>query len=245
MKNKIYPVVYNDTHYTVMANDIVKGKQAMSLQEARIIRLLVTQVVKEDKDLKTYTCRIQDLADFLGIKSPTLYRDIQNICSNLLKQTVSVGTGNSKQPWEEFQWIQLAKYDGNGNLTLMLSNQIKEHVIELNKYFTQYQFKEILNMKSFYAIRLYELIKCEDGFARENKPVHEFSISYLREYFCCEKKHEKISDFKKFVIETAVREINKKSDIWICVEYIKRGRSISSVKFELHDGEFMRRHYEP
>jgi plasmid replication initiation protein len=232
---KPYPVTYNKEHYTVMANDIIKGKQEMTLQEARIVRLLVTQVVKQDKDLKTYTCRIQDLAKFIGIDSSNLYKGIQKFCSDLLGLQVRVGTGNPKEPWEIFQWIQLAKYDGKGNLTLMLSNQIKPYVVELDKWFTQYQLCNILAMQSFYSIRLYELIKCQDGVTRTEKNYHEFTIEYLREYFCCEKKYQRISQFKEKVIEIAVKEINKKSDMRINpVEYIKTSRAITSVRFFVH-----------
>jgi plasmid replication initiation protein len=231
-----YPVVYNKEHYTVMTNDIIKGKQDMTLQEARIIRLLVTQVVKQDKDLKTYTCRINDLAKFLGIPSQNMYRDIHDVCRKLLKQTVEIGTGNPKNPWKAFQWINRAEYDGNGNLTLMLSNDIKPYVVELDKWFTQYKLGNILSMQSFYSIRLYELIKCQDGITRTEKDFHEFSIEYLRQYFCCEKKYKKIIDFKKNVIKIAVKEINEKSDIRLSpVEYIKTGRAITSVRFYMHE----------
>lgn len=228
-----YPIVYNREHYTVMANDILKGKQDMTLQEARIIRLLITQVVKQDKDFKTYTCRIQDLAKFLGISSQNMYRDIQNICDDLMQSVVKIGTGNPKQPWEIFQWLQLAKYDGNGNLTLMLSNQIKPYVIALDKWFTQYQLGNILAMQSFYSIRLYELIKCQDGITREEKEFHEFSLEYLRQFFCCEKKYKQNKDFKKNVIEVAVREINELTDISLYTEYIKTGRAITAVRFHI------------
>lgn len=32
MEDKNYPVIYNPEHYTVMANDIVHGKQDMTLK---------------------------------------------------------------------------------------------------------------------------------------------------------------------------------------------------------------------
>lgn len=229
-----YPMVYNKEHYTVMANDIIKGKQDMTLQEARIVRMLVTQVVKQDKDLKTYTCRISDLAKFLGIPSQNMYRDIRDICDKLMQSVVRIGTGNPKEPWEIIQWMQQAKYDGNGNLTLELSNKIKPYVVALDKWFTQYQLGDILSMQSFYSIRLYELIKCQDGITRTEKDCHKFDIDYLRQYFCCEKKYKKIIDFKKNVIELAVREINDKSDIRLDIEYIKTGRAITAILFSVH-----------
>lgn len=231
--SKIYPVNYNKEFYTVMSNDIIKGKQEMSLQEARIIRLLVTQVVKEDKDLKTYTMKIKDLSNFLGISSSNLYKDILKFCENLLEKKVRIGTGNPKEPWRIFQWVQLAQYDGNGSITLMLSNQIKPFVIELDKYFTQYKLSNILTMNSYYAIRLYELLKMNDGL-NQYITDFKFSIKELREYFCCENKFERISQFKEKVIETATKEINDKTDLKVYPTYQKTGRSITHITFEVH-----------
>lgn len=233
MDNKPHELTYNGKHYTVMANDVIKGKQEMTLQEARIIRLLITQVVKEDKDLKTYKCRIQDFANFLGITSETLYQDVRTICRRLLTRTVDIWTGNHKERWKSFQWVQLAEYDGNGTITLMLSEHIKPYVVELSAWFTQYQLQNILSFNSFYAIRLYELIKCYEGLTRENESYHEFTIEYMRTVFCCEKKYETTALFIQYVINIAVEEINEKSDISIIAESIKTGKKITSIRFHI------------
>lgn len=233
-KVKKYEMTYNSEHYTVAANDIIRGKQAMTLQTARLIRLLITQVVKEDKDLKTYTCKISDLANFLNVPKNNLYRDIDRICDCAQKSIVYVGTGNPKQPWKRFNWLSMSEYDGNGNLTLRLSDQIKPYVLELEKWFTQYQLKNILEFNSYYAIRLYEIIKCEDGATGGMQSKLEFEVDELRQYFDCEKKYSAFKDFRKNVIEVAVREINEKSDLWINPTYKKTGRAITSISFEIH-----------
>ena len=233
MKNDIHPIVYRKEHNAVMANDIVKGKQDMTLQEARIIRLVITQIAKEDNDLRTYTCNIKDLADFLKIDDSNLYREIKNICGSLAQRVVWVGTGNPRTPWEVFPWLQLAKYDGNGKLTLMLSERMKPYVIDLNRYFTQYRLENILEMNSFYSIRLYELLKCDD-FKKEE--YREYSIEFLRQFFDCEKKYKLFADFKRRVLEAAIKEINLKSDIEIReVEYKKDSRKVSKVRFLVWD----------
>lgn len=232
MDNKM--IAYNKEHYAVMANSIVKGKQEMTLIEARIIRLLITQVVKEDKDLKTYTCRIQDLADFLNVTSDNIYRDIKTICRRLLSRVVTIGTDNPKQPWEMFQWVQTARYDGNGNITLKLSEQIAPYVLELNSWFTQYQIENILQFNSFYAIRLYELIKCENGITRDTKESFTFEIDYLRQVFCCENKYKTTAEFIREVIEIGTKEINEKSDIELSYECKKTGKKITSIEFSLY-----------
>lgn len=233
-KVKKYDMAYNSEHYTVAANDIIRGKQAMTLQTARLIRLLITQVVKEDKDLKTYVCKISKLAEFFNIPSSNLYRDIREICECAMKSVVYIGTGNPKRPWKIFHWISLAEYDGNGIITLRLSDEIKPYVLDLEKWFTQYQLKNILEFSSYYSIRLYEILKCEDGKYRNEKLKHEFTVEELKQFFDCENKYVRISQFKEKVIEVAVREINQKSDIWVDVSYKKTGRAITSVVFEVH-----------
>ncbi|MEM1486447.1 replication initiation protein (plasmid) [Oscillospiraceae bacterium PP1C4] len=229
---KTYPIALEKDYFICMANDIVKGKQDMTLQEARVIRLLITQIVKQDTDLKTYKLRINDFAKFVGRDSSNFYRDIFKFCDNLLDRKVYIGTGNPKQPWKMFQWLQCAEYDGNGTLTFMLSEQIKPFVVGLEAYFTQYQLRNILAMNSYYAIRLYELIKCEENKTRNEKIYHEFTITYLRSYFSCEEKYDRISQFKKKVVEAAIKEINEKSDLFInVVEYITTGRATTSIRF--------------
>jgi plasmid replication initiation protein len=229
-QTKTRELAYNENHNTVMANDIVKGKQEMTLQEARLLRLLITQIAQEDKDLMTYTTKISELAEFLGIPKNNLYRDVRDICRSLIRRGVSVGTRNPRQPWKEFQWLQLAEYDGNGNITLMLSNQIKPFVIGLSEYFTQYKLANILAMNSVYAIRLYELLKCNDHKRVDDYPT--YTVKELRQAFECEKKYKLFADFKRYTIDVSVREINTKTDLYISrVEYIKDSRAVVGLKF--------------
>jgi len=221
---------YNKNNYAVMANTIIKGKQTMSLQEARLIRLLITQIAKNDKDFKTYKVNIQELAEFLEVDSSNLYREIREICQSLMTRTIKIQKGKE---WEIFQWLQLAKYDGKGTITLMLSNQIAPYLLQLNAWFTQYQLKNILAMKSFYAIRLYELLKLTVGEDRRKKMEYTFSVQYLREYLECEHKFKQIGQFKDKILDIAVRDISEYSEYNCTYECKKTSRSITDIIFYL------------
>lgn len=221
---------YNKNHYAIMANAIIKGKQTMSLQEAKLIRLLITQIAKHDKDFKTYCINIQELAKFLGVPDNNLYRDIRNICQSLMTRTIKIQNGSQ---WKIFQWLQLAEYDGHGTVTLMLSNQIAPYLLQLNAWFTQYQLKNILAMKSFYSIRLYELLKLTIGEDRKKKMEYMFSIQTLREYLECENKFKQIIELKKKVLDIAVRDISEYSEYNCRYECKKTSRSITDIMFYL------------
>ena len=205
----------------------------MTLQAARLIRLVIAQVVKEHTDLRTYTCNITELADFLRVPRNNMYWDVVSICETLHKSVVYIATGNPKRPWKMLNWISMSEYDGHGYLTIRLSEDIKPYVLELEKYFTQYQLKNVLSFSSFYALRVYELIKCVDGMQRGEKSFVEFTVRELREGVDCIDKHSSFSNFKMRVIEIAVKEINEKSDIQITPTYIKEGKSINKVKFQV------------
>lgn len=234
MKVKDTKVIdYNKNHYAVMANAIIKGKQTMSLQEAKLIRLLITQIAKNDKDFKTYRVNIKELAKFLEVPDSNLYRDIRNICDKLLTRIVRINTDDPAKPWKSFQWLQLAEYDGQGTITLMLSNQIAPYLLQLNAWFTQYQLKNILAMKSFYSIRLYELLKLSIGEDRKKKMEYMFSIQNLREYLECESKFKKVIDFKKYVLDIAVRDISEYSEYNCRYKGKKTSRSITDIIFYL------------
>ena len=227
-------ISYNNEHYAIMANDVIKGKQVSTLQQARFIRLMVAQIVKQDKELKTFTCRIQDFAKFFNIAPTNLYSDVNNLCTELLRCQVHIGTGNPKRPWETINWFSCARYDGEGSLTLCLGEQMRPYLLELNKWYTQYQIKEIIGMKSVYGIRLYEILKCDENKSRDTKNIFTYEIQKLREMLGCENKYKQIKEFKEKVIEKAISEINDNTDLFVYLDYIKTGRKVTAVQFELN-----------
>ncbi len=239
--NNIYPIKYKESYNVVMLNEIIKGKQSMTLQEAKLLRLLITQVVKEDKDFKTYIVSIKDLANYLNVPDSNLYRDIRNICTMLMTRIVKLATDNPKNPWKVIQWLQLAEYDGQGKVKLMLSNQMAPYVLGLNAWFTKYPIKEVFYMSSFYAIRIYELLNMEKNIIQqyEKKEVCEiiFNINYLRQILDCENKFKQISQFKQKILNIAVKEINKCTNIQIAYECIKTSRTITDIKFIVVDSK--------
>lgn len=236
-------ITYDENYYAVMANDIIKGKQSNTLQQMRFIRLMISQIEQQDKELKKFTCKIQDFADFFGIDKSNLYKDIMTFCSELIKTQTLISTGNPKKPWKAINWFGCAEYNGNGEITLCLSEQIRPYLIELNRWFTQYQLKSIVGIKSVYGIRLYEILKCDDNKALGEKYTFKYKISTLREILNCEKKYKQIKEFKEKVIEKATQEINNNTDLFVITEYIKTGRKITDIQFEIFNNRLNHKKY--
>ena len=223
--------------FVVMANDLVKGKSALSLNSAKLIRLSIMQCEFRDNELKPYQISIKDFAAFLGIRTEKgLYRDIQDICIQLLKEIVLIGDGNPKHKWKAFQWVSQCDYD-NGIISIRLHDDLKPYLLNLKGCYTQYEIENILTFKSVHALRIYELIKMElrnvQIYGEKEIDVY-LSVDMIKKATNTEKKYKKMGDFNKNVIEIAVKEINEKPyNIRVSYKYRKEGRKIVGYDFHI------------
>lgn len=230
------PMNTNPESFVVMSNDLVKGKSALSLNSAKLLRLTIMQSIVSDNEFKPYKISIQDFADFLDIAPDNLYRDIQDICVQLLKEVVLIGDGNPKHKWSAFQWVTRCGYD-NGTITIQLHDDMKPYILNLKKCYTQYEIDNILYLKSMHALRVYELIKMEMRNAKiycENEKKVYISMEQLRIATNTEKKYKENKDFTKRVIKVACDEINEKPfGVKITYDYHKEGRKIIGYDFTI------------
>ena len=219
----------------VMSNDLIKGKSNLSLNELKLLRLTIMQVLADDKDLLTYQVKIQDLAKILDISTPSIYRDVMEMCKHLLQEIVCVGDGNPKHKWKMFQWCSTCQYD-NGTITIKLHDNLKPYLIQLKQHYTQYMLQDILMLKTVYAVRLYELIreemKYQEVYADKTATV-SLDVDTIRKATDTEKKYAQIGIYKLRVIESALNEINEKSCYHITYSDIKRSRKIIGFQFKI------------
>ncbi|MFW9338860.1 replication initiation protein, partial [Glaesserella parasuis] len=61
----------------------------------------------------------------------------------------------------------------------------------------------------------------------------EITIEDLKKWLQVEDKYPRFNNFKQWVLEPSIKEINDKSDLLVDVEQIKRGRSIFALKFTI------------
>ena len=239
-ENVAYPLKLNADYYVVTANDLIKGKQKMSLREAQLLYITMAQIVKDDTDFKTYKTSVPALADFMGISADSLYRDLESICTNLLQRVVKVQINDADgkdRKWKAFQWISYAEYR-NSELIVRLNDEIKPFLIDLMSHYSQILLGTLCAFKSYYTARLYQLIVCEIGeHPRVGKEEWSFTCDELREFFQIEKNtYVRTSDLIRRTIRPALNELQE-SDfayIWDYEEIRERAKGcpLSGVKFK-------------
>ena len=241
-ENKAYQLKLNSDYYVVTANDLIKGRQKMSLREAQLLYITMAQIVKEDTDFKTYTVSVPELAKFMQIAPDSLYRDLESICTNLLQRVVKIqisdGDGSNKdRKWKAFQWISYAAYE-EGKLTIRLNDEMKPFLIDLMSHYSQILLGTLCAFNSYYTARLYQLIVCEKGeHPNVTKEEWSFTCEEIRDFFQIDKhEYSRPHDLIKKTIKSAIEELNNSDfvHIWDYEELrdTGRGRPLKGVRFK-------------
>ena len=248
-KESALPIKYNKNYYVIQANELVRSRQdELTLLEAKLVRLAIAQVLKEDTDLKTYTCNVSRLADFLGISRQNIYKEVQDLSINLMKKSIFIKNKESKQGkqnYKIFHWIDYVEYK-DGDITFKLSEHLKPYLIGLNELFTRYGYEEILGLPTTNAIRMYELLysyanlSFQEGshtYTFEDEKLEKdevlFTVEFLREYFNCKDKYPNTGDFVKRVIKAGIDDINENTVFPCSYRLIKEKKKITKIIFKL------------
>ena len=113
--------------------------------------------------------------------------------------------------WQEY-------VEGGAEVKFKFADAIVPMLVELERNFTTYEITQVANLQSRYAMRLYEFL-----IRFKTTKKLEISIEDLRFRFgLLEHEYKAMGDFKKFVLDLAVKQINEHTDITVKYEQHKK-----------------------
>lgn len=221
-----------DSALVYKSNALVEASYRLSVYEQRIILGCIAQVRRDEPltDQQLYTVSAQQIAKDAGVSVDRAYQHLKTASERLFRREVTLheapnGEGGAKVRLT--RWVQEVVYqEAQGTIALRFSQPMVPYLSQLTEQFTRYALTDVARMDSAHAIRLYELL-CQWRDAGER----EVSIEWLREAFQLEGKYPAIKDFKRWVIEPAVKQINELSPLWVKWSQRKTGRRVSHLTF--------------
>jgi plasmid replication initiation protein len=211
-------------HWIYQSNKLIEASYTLTVLEQKLIRLLASMIKKDDEDFTEYEFKTKELIKLLNTSDSRFYRDIDTITDLLMQRVIKIKDINTGY-FEKYHWVDIAKYK-NGTLKLKINKELKPFYLSLDWY-TKYQLKNIMQFKSTYSFRLYELLK-----QYENIGYRLLIIDKLRDLLDINKdQYAKYANLKQKVINIAVNEINKNTDLNIEFEELKDGRKVISIRF--------------
>lgn len=223
-----------DKNYIVRKSNyfIMNSSYDLSLEEQKIILTLASMVQKEDGEFKPYKFKIADFLRLLNIENKAKYTETPKITRELMKKVFEI---NEENKLIQVAWLSSAEYEkGSGEVELQFSPKLKPYMLKLNELFTQYKLTNVLNMKSKYSPRIYEILKCN---AFKEQKYIEIELKDLRELLKADKIYPLYGDFKRYILLVTQKEINEKTDIFFDFEEIKEGRKVVALKLYIHSNK--------
>lgn len=227
-------------------NKLVEGKYNYSLWELRVFIEMVQSVERADKEFKPVRIYLKDLIKQYGTNSNDDYRKITLSAIRLIRKAVKIeyvtDTGEERIFHSPLViGVDTPKRIDDGfdkYIELQFPEKIRPLLLDLKKNYLLYDKKNILNLKSKFSVRIYQMLKSQE---REKKDfvVVEYEVAKLRSILLVDddgnptNQYTRYSQFEKRVILTAQKELQEHTDIAFSFDKIKQGRSIHSIRFFL------------
>lgn len=219
----------------VKSNRLNAAIQNLSLSEIRLIQLGIIDSREQNKGLSSEVpLRIDALryAEAFGVSKQTAYEALLNAEMNLFERRFSFI--DDKKNKVKSRWISQVVYmEGEGAIEIIFTPAVVKEITRINgieQFFTKYTLEQIAQLDSVYSVRLYELL-VQWGEAKKT-PVLELE-QFRGQLGLGVSDYKRMSDFKRRVLDSSVKEVNEKTDIKISYEQVKKGRTIIGFKFKV------------
>lgn len=222
-------IVQQRSYSVVKSNEIVqKARYDLNITELKLLAFIISKIKPTDTELQEYQFPVKDFCQVCGLdySSGWNYNHIKTTLKGLRDK--SFWLMDEKGHEVLVGWLQKARINkGSGVITVKLDEDMQKYVVGLFDNYTQYELLSTLPMKSAYSFRMYELLKSY-AFTK----AHTFNTDDLKKKLGAE-HYTNFKDFRIYVIEKAVKEINKYTDIEVSWEPVKYGRKVVEVVFHI------------
>ena len=218
------------THQIVRkANSLIEATYKLSAIEQKIVLYLVSTISPSDEDFKPYQFKIKNFFEFIGY-SDTNYTWLEENLLSLKNRNLRIVYENEsgKKVILNVNWLSSSKYvEGSGCVELRFDPNMRPFLLQLRNRFTNYHLSNVVQLKSQFSIRLYELLKQYEKIGKR-----AFGLYDLRSTLGIdEDQYQQYTDFRKRVILAAQSELQEKTDICFTFKETRVSRKVDVLTF--------------
>ncbi|MBE0443433.1 replication initiation protein [Psychrobacter sp. FME13] len=219
----------------VKSNRLNTAIQNLSLSEIRLIQLAIIDSREQNKGLSANVPLRINASRYINAfdtTKQTAYEVLLDAETNLFERRFSFL--DDKDNKVKSRWIsQVTYFEGEGAIEIIFTPAVVNEITRIDgveQFFTKYTLEQTAPLGSVYSVRLYELLIQW----REAKKTPLFDLETFRGQLGIGlKEYKRMSDFKRRVLDMAIKEINDKTDLNISYEQEKNGKEIIGFKFKV------------
>lgn len=220
-------------------NDLVrKSYCVLSALEQKTLAFLIANLEEpEDKDKAIMVVvSLQDVCRGLSI-TPNFTNC--NLIVNALERIRDVTihwVNDNENTYNIGGWLSGATVRrATGIAEIEFDRRLAPYLLELKANYTAYGLANLFRLESKYSVKLYEILK---SYAKVGE--YETDIDYLKELLGIldsdgnqPKKYQEYYEFRSRIIDKAVNEINRVTDLQISYKTILERRKAQAIKFKI------------
>ena len=161
-------------------------------------------------------------------KDVNAWQSLKRAADNLLGRYITLHP--STQIVEKINWFDRVKYySTKGMIEVQFTRSIQVRLAGMIEQFTTIDLFSVNKLRSFYSVRLYELLSQFNATGYRIISVDDFRYA-----MDSVKTNLQTKDLKRRVLMPAIKEINKQSDMDCSVTDVKDGRVITHFEFSFN-----------
>ena len=216
------------------ADVIVRARYKLNPLSLKFITTLITGLKISDDINQEYIFKVKDFKELTKLKRKDLYWAIKEALKELLEKPIFIPNNNG---YMMCNWISGGQYmENEGEIKFRIYPDLKPYLLEAQTKFLKYKLENILNLKSSYSIRLYEILK--DVFIlknRFNQSTEDFvSMEDFRSILQIPDSY-RFFNIKKQILDKAQKELEDNTDIKFYYEKVVKGNKTIGIKFFIEE----------
>lgn len=216
-------------------NKLINASYSLGIPEQRVIFLAIVearaqkQMIDARGVLQIHASSYQEQ---FKVEKHTSYDALKSAVTGLFEayfEYDDIHEKTGKPAKHVVRWVQKATYiDTAGMIELQFTDAVIPLITRLSEQYTEYDLKQVSELQSEYAIRLYELMMQWKTVGKTNK----IALDDLRSKLGVEpEQYKEMHNFKARVLNLAISQINDFTDVTADYEQHKTGKAITGFTF--------------
>lgn len=225
----------NMSELVVKDNALIQASYTLGLAEQRLILLAIIEARETGEGIdhsSLLRVHAHAYADHFDIDKGNAYEVIKEASKGLFDRYVTYHDKNPKNGNDRSfhcRWVDKIGYEkATGTVFMRFTSDVVPLITRLESNFTSYEIEQVANLDSGYAIRLYELLI--QWRVAGKTPMFDLQ-DFRRKLGVEDNQYKTMSNFKKYVLDFAIKQINEHTDITAKYEQSKQGRTITGFTF--------------
>lgn len=222
-------MVFMDKPIIKKEKNLVNAIYRLTLGEQRLFHYAIAKINPFKHHFgEIYKIAVVKVVNFYSINASDAYKYMYDALDRLFERSITY--------YDELQEMYVTcrlihkKYDNKkGIIGFVFGDEISE-MVSSARNFLSYRLYHTINLTNVHANRIYEIILYNLQRSPTSKITKIFEVSNLKEILGLVNKYKRFAEFRKYVIEVALIQINNHTDIQLCFDIRKTGSIPTHIK---------------